>query len=86
MAARGTIKIKRSIRRWQPEVSKTSSGNYRVALTHPKNAKARGISTHQYVDVAIHAAQKQAIEVFEARKATEGSLKNATSIITGEDS
>lgn len=64
----GQFRIPRRFRRWNPNFSVTDAGLDRVEVTHPKNKQARGISSHQYVAVAMHAAQLQAIEVYEARK------------------
>lgn len=94
--AAGKFRIPRRFHRWNPNYSVTDAGIDRVEVTHPKNKQARGIASHPYLPVAMHAAQMQAIEVYEARKiedaaaaaaekARSKAMKPAASIRPGKD-
>jgi hypothetical protein len=72
---KGLIRVPRSIRKWSPVISFTGK-SWRATVTHPKDTSIQGTALHEYPEVAIHSAQKHAVDVYNERRV----LRHASSV------
>ncbi len=77
---RGEITVPRAVKAWAPDLSTTDHGNWRAAVRHPAAKDVLGIATHADPEVALHAAQRQAVYLFNQGAAQDRGLRRAAKV------